>query len=169
MTCVACGQRTAQLKVAKTVGQLHEELWLCDECARQLGIERPRSAYTATEILSGLFEGVDDRATTELSCPSCGITAHDLRLHGRVGCEQCYAVFVSLMRELMAEPNDSPHHRGRYPRHLQPIKRILVDRAVIRRRLDEALGDEDYEEAARLRDILLSFDTDDTGTRNNGP
>ncbi len=158
--CVACGQETAQLKVAKTVGHLREELWLCDDCARRLGIEKPKSAYSATEILSGLFEGVDDRATTELTCPDCGWSAHDLRLHGRAGCERCYEVFVSLMREILAKASDTVLHRGRYPRHLRQIKRILVDRAVIKRRLHDALQGEDYEEAARLRDALSHLDSD---------
>ncbi len=163
MTCIACGHQTARLNVAKTVGHLREELWLCDDCARRIGIESPHEAYSATEILSGLFEGVDDRATTELTCPNCGMTAHDLRQKGRAGCEQCYEVFVSLMRELTIDPAGAPAHRGRYPRHLQQIKRILVDRVLVRRRLDDAVAQENFELAARLRDRLQRFESEPHG------
>ena len=166
MRCVACGHRSAQLKVAKSVGRVQENLWLCDPCARRLGIVRPRAAYTAIEILSGLFEGVDDRAATELTCPSCGMTAHNLRLHGRTGCERCYEVFRPLIQELIADTAGSARHRGRYPRYLHAIKQVLVDRTVIREQLGLAVAEENYEEAARLRDLLYRFELEAEESRD---
>jgi protein arginine kinase activator len=45
---------------------------------------------------------MNDSAPAALTCPTCGLTAIELRDTGRMGCAQCYHVFSAMVAQAVA-------------------------------------------------------------------
>lgn len=85
------------------------------------------------------------------------MTPADFRSKGRLGCPRCYEVFRSDLMPLLQRIHEAQTHRGRLPgRTVSSPAAPVEDRALsdLRRRLEDAVRGERYEEAARLRDDL---------------
>lgn len=156
--CDGCGGPGAHVCVRRTHGTDHREMWLCDTCSRELGVEQDVPAFgpTVTELLGSLVK--DDSAVL---CPGCGTRFREIRQSGRAGCAQCYRTFAAGIGRLLAQLGGVEPHVGRYPQRLASCKRIFVDRSVLKRELDAAVDREDYEEAAEIRDRMLSLEAGD--------
>ncbi len=160
MKCRSCGAARADVKVHLSAGSEAQEIHLCKSCAAELGISRRDAAYTPGELYSVLLRGtaVGDDTETRLICPGCMRSYDDLRRTGRAGCPECYEVFERQIAGALSRLIPVPAHQGRIPRRLAPYKSIFFDKPRIQGELDAALADEDYEEAAFLRDRLRRFD-----------
>ena len=87
----------------------------------------------------------------ELACPDCGIKFMEFRAGGRLGCPHDYGVFATRTAAACCSGTTArPGTSARWPGGAQaPSERLRL-----RTRLREAIAREDYEEAARLRDLL---------------
>ena len=82
------------------------------------------------------------------------MTPADFRSKGRLGCPRCYEVFRGDLMPLLQRIHEAQTHRGRLPgRIVQPTAVAAEDRNLsdLRRRLEDAVRGERYEEAAQLR------------------
>lgn len=156
--CDGCGSVAATIRVYQTKGADFVELWLCDSCARSLGVEEEAPAFAPTigELLGSL---VGDSATR--TCPECGTRFRTIRQTGRAGCAECYRVFHSRIEQLLDAKNLTESHQGRYPSRLDSYKRLLVDRETLRDELNAAVIEENYEQAAVLRDRMRALEERD--------
>ncbi len=116
---------------------------------------------------SGLHAFFDDkpgerREIVAKRCPKCSITWDRLRQDGRAGCGRCYETFSEQLHEVMERVQHAVHHTGKRPRAADKRRRRLEHlRArrdhrleMLNRRLEEALREERFEEAAKLRDQI---------------
>lgn len=95
-------------------------------------------------------------------CSKCGTTWDRLKQDGRAGCAQCYSMFRDQLIEVMERLQKGETHVGKQPRARVARKRRLEHlRArrdhrleMLNRRLSEAIAQERYEEAAKLRDKI---------------
>jgi protein-arginine kinase activator protein McsA len=95
-------------------------------------------------------------------CAKCGTTWDRLREDGRAGCAYCYEAFEDKLREVMARMQRETHHVGKTPRAAQRRRRRLEQLRdkrdhrlqMLQRRLQEAVAQENYEDAAALRDKI---------------
>lgn len=158
--CDGCGAASGHIRVYQTRGTEFSELWLCDRCADRLGveIESPAFAPTVGELLGTLIGTNSGR-----SCPVCGTKFRVIRQTGRVGCAECYRVFGGRIHHLLEQSGLTEPHVGRYPARLSSFKRLLVDRESLREKLEQLVGDEDYEGAAVLRDQMRALEEHDDG------
>jgi protein arginine kinase activator len=165
--CTACQKALATIVImdldsGSVTGQQH----LCASCAEQLGVVAPKIQIKhSTEILEDLLGGLKGKSLRELRgkrdvvCPGCGTSPQDFKVKGRFGCPRCYETFRAELLPLLQRVHESSSHRGRMPvantgsaaAAAAPAKDPLAD---VRRRLEEAVRGERYEEAARLRDEL---------------
>lgn len=135
--------------VTRQITEIHSEdnvevLRLCDECAQK----------HLTEMI-----GKKDDPERELpsvpdkQCEKCGTKFVDFRNSGRLGCPHDYEAFESELLPLLESIHSSTRHAGKTPRH--PHRRD-TSRMLSRLRADlaRAVDGEDYEEAARLRDLI---------------
>ncbi|MEE8440513.1 MAG: UvrB/UvrC motif-containing protein [Spirochaetia bacterium] len=119
----------------------------------------PAFGPTVSELL-GILAG--DAGTHP--CPNCGTWFKQIRQTGQVGCAECYQVFRNRIQLLLSQMGLIDAHAGRYPNRLASYKRLLVDQVAMKEDLQSALGREDYEQAAELRDrIRMMEDTGDDG------
>lgn len=90
-------------------------------------------------------------------CPECGITLRDFRQKGRLGCPRDYEVFGDHVRALLEKVHGAVKHVGRGPGESggEQARRELDG---LKAKLQLAVGAEDYEEAAHLRDRIAGLE-----------
>lgn len=162
MTCQRCRDE-ASVHLTETVDGQRRELHLCAACARKAGVLLPQEPPTLPldAVVQGLIvahvgELVGELA--ELSCPDCGLGFMEFRAAGRLGCPRDYTIFARGLLPLLSRAQGATRHIGKVPRR-RPAD--PTDRLRLRTRLREAIAREDYESAARLRDLIRQKDRDE--------
>lgn len=165
MNCERCGQRPARVKYIEVEEGEKRSRWLCEVCAAEEGARvTPPPDNPAPEELS-LFMGAEDNLDAAASpqpprtCPHCGTAFAALEDDGLLGCTRCYEVFREGLRPVLHRFHRAAVHVGKAPRARGPVAQRRVRLNELRRRLDAAVAAEDYEQAARLRDEIEAFQT----------
>jgi protein arginine kinase activator len=151
MLCQVCENKPATIHITEIHGGKKNELHLCEECAQEKGVTH--GGNVAPALLASLL---GERArTADLKCPECGITFEEFRMKGRFGCPRDYEVFAKELAPLLEKIHGAQKHTGRVPRGAAtatPSRGDTLRR--LRRDLAKAVKEENYEEAARLRDEI---------------
>lgn len=167
MTCDRCGQRPAQVKFIEIEGGVKRSRWLCDVCAAAEGAAQPTPTPPPTStldaslqaFLGGVATPVDEPPLTT-ACPACGITLDLLRQTGLLGCPRCYTHFRVYLLPLLNRYHRTAVHLGKAPRARGPRAVLRLELARLRSGLEAAIAGEDFEEAARLRDLIAARQAD---------
>ena len=109
------------------------------------------------ELLNGLID-FSPRPRSEETCSVCGTRLKDFRKNGTVGCPECYSSFRDEIVSYLEDYAGTVKHLGKYPKKLKAYKALLVDKEILKKRLREAVHNEDYETAAALRDRISSLE-----------
>ncbi|MCP3915078.1 MAG: hypothetical protein GY711_05950 [bacterium] len=174
MNCQHCQKSVATVHVTEVVQFVRpqspdnrlRELHVCDQCARKLNLPHAVSQAAPLDIWKLLqlnAKKVRIQGTT-LRCKACGMTLDELRRNGKLGCAQDYEVFKDYLHELLERMHGALEHVGRVPGigegELERIQRVQELQAS----LELAVRQEDYEEAASIRDELklLQVEADDS-------
>lgn len=167
--CTACHKAPATV-LAMDVSDLTvtSSQHLCQSCADQLGVGTPKAQKFPAELLEDLLGTKTARKSGKASeaCPGCGLSPAEFRAKGRLGCPRCYEAFRNELMPLLLRIHEASAHTGRLPGvdagpPPGPDERSLTD---VRRRLEDAVRGERYEEAARLRDELRRLERGQTTT-----
>jgi protein arginine kinase activator len=157
MVCELCKQTQATVHLTEIVNEQMTELHLCEACANQKGAQ-VESHFGLADLLSGLADFSKTQEVEEApvkACPSCGMTYDDFRKVGRLGCAECYTTFRRSLGSLLKRIHGSPIHIGKSPaRLLKPAKVGKAELLELKRKLERAVAEEAFEEAARLRDQI---------------
>ncbi|MDH5315331.1 MAG: UvrB/UvrC motif-containing protein [Gemmatimonadota bacterium] len=162
MTCGECGKREAVVTLTQVVEGEARTVGLCETCAAEKGIQTAGSAEQTPlgGFLSALWKGTEPGGPGEPAatgkCSGCGATFADFRETGRLGCAECYRTFEPALRVLLRRYHGSTHHHGR--RQL-PVATTGAEAqadlaATLKEQLRLAIGTENFELAAELRDRL---------------
>ncbi|MBM4117552.1 hypothetical protein FJ251_07355 [bacterium] len=161
--CEGCGAREASLRFTEVDGRGRRSALLCADCGIARGVpsaelrgERLDTRALWSEIVRRL---ADDRQADEaLACPDCGLTFADFEASRRLGCPRCYQTFMGDMTRLLREYHGGDSHRGKMPRNFG--RRIDLRRRIVgvKERIQLAVGEERFEEAARLRDEMRDLE-----------
>lgn len=158
MKCDNCGSEQAIIHIRQVSDEQTVDLHLCEQCAALKGIntEEGKVELSISGLLNGLVRSGKGKKKSRQNrvCPSCGMTAELIRKRARVGCNECYTVFAREVRDIIGKMYGRVLHKGKFPRRMREYKTLLLDVEALKRRLRTALRDENYEEAARLRDRI---------------
>ena len=176
MICEHCGKNEVEILVKQITDQEVKRLGLCRQCAEELGFIAP--AMPSITISFSLTDGAPrprkprrsqprkrEQTFDSLVCPSCGVKFSSFRDDGLLGCPRCYEEFRVPLGAYLQKTQGAESHwiasdifddiglvsRGGEKSAAAPD---CDDVARLRRELDEAVSVEDYERAAKLRDIL---------------
>jgi len=165
--CSACQKSPATIDILElSDGSVTGQRHLCAPCAEGLGLVQPKLPIKMSaeilEDLLGTIKGTGTARRREVVCPGCGMTPQDFKQKGRLGCPRCYEAFRGDLVPLLQRVHEAVVHRGRLPGGRAPAPPAPAAAAVpsserladLRRRLEDAIRGERYEEAARLRDDL---------------
>jgi len=163
MLCEKCHTHEAIMHLTHFADGRGGTLHLCLECARKLGLDalNPPEGVAAMERLiehlSRLGEmkkslaakpsAPEEEPETE-TCPRCGAPLGRVRESGTAGCPDC------LFWLLRASGRPIHPYFGKHPAGLPPEDLARLREIRLRARLERAVAEERYEDAAKLRDLL---------------
>ncbi|HHW73310.1 MAG TPA: hypothetical protein GX393_08790 [Firmicutes bacterium] len=157
MLCERCGQQEATVKFVQIENNKKTELHLCRDCAQGYSSFAP--GFDLQQLLASMFEsfGLGQKAAPSVEtkkCPTCGRSIADIQNTGRIGCSSCYEVFRAELNPVLRRLHGSGSHTGKVPARSFPKVHAARQVEELRRRLDECVRQEKYEEAAKYRDEL---------------
>lgn len=168
MLCELCKQSQATVHLTEIVNEQMTELHLCEVCANQKGAQ-VESHFGLADLLSGLAEFGKPQEAEEVAvktCAGCGMTYDDFRKVGRLGCGECYTTFKRSLGTLLKRIHGSPIHLGKAPARIVKPAKAKSELAELKRKLEEAIASEAFEEAARLRDQMRRMEQQQQATRS---
>ena len=157
MRCQRC-PKPATLHLTEIVGPKQiEEMHFCEECAQKHLYESPEKLPEPKPVEIAK-DDAEIEALNRLECPQCGITFKDFRSTGRLGCPHDYVVFKKELVPLLENIHGEVKHQGKSPRRKYPQSGMLSQLGQLRKKLQNAVGMEDYEQAAQLRDQIRQLE-----------
>lgn len=187
MLCDNCGKKEANVKYSENINGVKREFNLCEECSKKLGIGE-MNFKMPIDFSSFFGDFMEDFATPEfmplfsdiktLKCNECGYTFDDIVNTGRLGCANCYDVFEDRLDPIIRKIQNSNGHTGRIGRILDSKiekRQEKTDNKKVENKeetpnkknnelenlqleLKEAIKDERYEEAAKIRDRIKEIE-----------
>ena len=93
-------------------------------------------------------------------CPHCGTTLAKARKSRLMGCPLCYAAFAEQVRAYLDPVTAGEAFAGWTPKRMPEGLRRDMERMRLEGELRDALGREEYERAAELRDRIAALQAD---------
>ncbi|TBR23074.1 hypothetical protein EPO15_06750 [bacterium] len=155
MLCARCKKAQATFIVKVIVDNQVTETHLCLPCADAEGASAMPPAVAGLLSLLGAVPPPPKAAPAR--CASCGLRWTEFKKTGILGCVSCYDSFAEPLKGLLKEMQGAVKHAGKASPNAKrslDAKRRTDETASLKRRLDEALRREAYEDAAKLRDQL---------------
>lgn len=165
MKCQKCN-KTATFHITELTKGKPEELHLCEDHARQYLTTQSDEEPAVTPSLAGVLahqlavgQTAEELARLDQrSCPVCGITFYEFRNQGRLGCPYDYVCFMAELEPLIVNIHGETDHVGkisaRYPEGTEHRTQLVR----LRREMKEAIDEEDYELASKLRDEIRKIE-----------
>ena len=159
MKCMFCDS-PATVHLTNIVSGKKRETHLCEKCARERNLlpdpPGPQIDLKALMTLLGPLQGRS--AAAEPACPACGLSFAAFKAEGRLGCPHDYAAFRSSLEPLLERIHRATTHEGKTPvaaRRVAELERLRGEMAA-------AIAAEEYEQAARLRDLIRQKEAEGT-------
>jgi len=156
MQCCVCKEKEAKVHLTQIVGDKMQKVDLCEECAKQKGVNDP-AGFSLADLLLGLGASQEMEQVAgsgDLKCPHCGFTQADFKKAGRLGCSECYDTFAEGLEGLLKSMHKGIKHVGKVPQSLQQGRDLSEKLKSLQKKLDKAVADEDFETAAVVRDEI---------------
>jgi protein arginine kinase activator len=156
MQCQRC-PKLATLHITEVLGEdRFEEVHLCEGCAKKYLYE-PQQKKSGGVGEAEIVEA-DDESTSGTRCPECGISFMEFRNHGRFGCSHDYDEFKKDLLPLLESVHGETRHAGKTPRRAPRTQTAQAELTQLRQRLQALVTEENYEEAARIRDQIKELE-----------
>lgn len=175
MLCDNCKEKEANVMYSENINGVRRELHLCEKCSRELGISKMN--FNMPIDFSSFFTGMLEELQTpefipmfndmkELKCKSCGYEFEDILNTGKFGCANCYDTFESRIDPIIKKIQGSNTHIGRIGKvtenrvdlenknNTKENKNKINEIEILKENLKKAIKEENYEEAAIIRDKI---------------
>jgi protein arginine kinase activator len=169
MICDICGKNQATVHLTEIIDDQMNELHLCEDCARQKSAQMEQQ-FGLADLLAGLADfkkPVEEKEAIATKCPDCGLTYKDFKKIGRLGCGECYSVFKKYLAPLLKRIHGSSSHCGKSPLEIAKGDKNKTGLQDLRSMLQKAISDEEYEEAAKIRDQIRQLQEKQAEGKNN--
>ena len=96
--------------------------------------------------------------TKRYACKSCGLTYKEFKTSGLLGCESCYKAFEEDLKVILRRIHGNNKHLI-----IEKEKSLLIEKKLseLRKELEEAVKQEEFEEAAQIRDKIRDIEKND--------
>ncbi len=160
MLCEKCHKREANVFYTQIVNGVKTEKHLCSGCAGREGLVSDSFSMFnpwKEDFLDHLINMDESRGYPENRC-QCGTSYEKFAGSGLLGCPECYDTFRFRLNPLLDRIHGSHTHTGRFPGLSGAEKKEETPIQALRRKLDENVKKENYEEAARIRDQIRDIE-----------
>jgi len=172
MLCEKCNKNPAVMHVQHFINGIKKEMHLCHECSFKL----ENMPISLENIFQGFLEQIKNFGQSgqigqlsqtgeakafepqKITCTRCGMAYNEFKSDGKLGCDSCYHAFQKPVELLIKNVQGSTRHSGKFPR--RSGTEMLQQRQVkaLRDSLKVAISEENFEEAARLRDEIRGLE-----------
>jgi protein arginine kinase activator len=156
MLCDICKKNVAKVHLTQMDKGETKKIDLCEDCAKVKGIDDP-TGFSLADLLLGLGAAQEmepGAAGTGLRCPACGFTQAEFKKTGRLGCAECYRTFAEGLEGLLKSMHKGTRHVGKVPQSQHFSPDLEEQLKGLQRKLEKAVAEEDFEQAAVLRDQI---------------
>lgn len=155
------------------------EIHLCDSCAQEAGYVQ-QSHTPINELLNQFLKSnASINAPQAPHCPDCGMTWQEFKDTSLLGCPKDYTQFEPQLKNVIEQAQHGfSRHTGKVPHSksapsthgtslaasaetvtpADPVKLRLAELARLKKQLAQAVEDESYEMAAKLRDQIKALE-----------
>lgn len=176
MICDNCGKKEANIMYSENINGVKKQLHLCEECSKKLGIGKMN--FSIPIDFSNFFEDfMEDFSAPEymplmqelktLHCDQCGYSFDDIVNSGKLGCGNCYNTFDERLDPIIKRIQGANKHIGRIGKITEKAnsketnntsEHINDELNNLQVQLKQAIKEERYEEAAKIRDQIKKFE-----------
>lgn len=158
--CSVCGAPSV-VHLQQAVNGVHQSIDLCEVCARSYGVF-PGNAVPFSvmkTISTALFSqlGFLPETMAKVACSCCGCTLEQIREKGYIGCPQCYEDLQSELLLFLERAQKSLRHIGKRPKNFRVRTDEFSSEKELIEQLKRAIYEEQFEEAAQIRDKIRSL------------
>lgn len=182
MLCEKCKRNLATFHYTEVVNGVKNEHHLCGECAAKTDVSYYTSVFdndmNFTRLLSGILgsqafltDSEEKDPAVQVQCPHCKMTYGEFISNSSFGCPECYDVFGLLISDKIKKIQGADLHVGKRPlaysktgtRTMEELKAIdktediQKEIEILSRRLKEAVSNENFDEAAKFRDMIAEL------------
>ena len=177
MLCQNCKKNEASVRYTQIVNGEKIEMYLCDKCSKELGIDNKLN-IDFSSFLGDLLTEYDNhfmpylKKSNELKCDKCNLTYSEFMRTGKFGCDNCYTVFAERIDPILKKLQGSNRYTGRKADfnkaeqkqieskeqvvQKEPSKQEKID--TLKTKLKQLVQEENYEEAAKVRDMIKELE-----------
>lgn len=159
MLCERCGKNTATVHAIQSINGVKKEGHYCSQCAKEMQLGTFGSAnfgfFSPADLLKGFFElGEPQSSTNTRTCPTCGTVLQDFQKTGLLGCSDCYNQFRDAVIPVLQRMHGNVQHVGTNPLESEEATQKRREIATLKEEMNRAIAEENFEEAAKLRDKI---------------
>ena len=192
MLCEKCKTREANVQLTQMVNGEVSTHHYCMKCAGMMNIVNSPMLddFPLAKMLAGLLsmqesDDTDKAEYMDAECPTCHTKYSDIASDSKFGCPDCYDVFGPMINDTIKQLQGSDQHKnGNLEKAAQEEIREDVKADIVRdvtpsaaeleksgklmelrRKLKEALANEEYEEAAGYRDQIHELEAENAGSK----
>jgi protein arginine kinase activator len=164
MLCQHCNQNEATTHIKKNINGQKEEVHLCSDCAKELGVMEEFKMPSIGEIFGdsflGNFLGAGVPSMNSLAgvdrCSGCGSSFNDIVKSGRIGCAQCYEKFDDKLEPSIRKIHGKTKHVGKFISYSEEDekKEEVNELDSLKEQLKSAINEQRFEDAAIIRDKI---------------
>lgn len=167
MKCTHCNEREANTHIKRIINGKREEMHLCSECAKELGVMNDFNFEPfSMDSFFGNLLGAGAASLKSLAgidrCTYCGSSFNDVVNSGQVGCAHCYDKFEDMLSPSIEKLHGRAKHIGKsvtYTEEAEPAQAEQPAEAPseidsLKAELKKAVQEQRFEDAAVLRDKI---------------
>lgn len=159
--CQICHKNVAVMVITEIDEKGHKiEIAVCEECAKKKGVLASDKTLNLNEIFKIMLKA-KEKEDKELKCSRCLLSFYEFKEYGKFGCPDCFKTFeerlipfIKRLQTTIRAKEDEIFHKGK--KVTVGIKRSLLLSEIkkLRIELKKAIEEENYEQAAKIRDRL---------------
>ena len=175
MKCEICHKNDATTAYTHIVDDTKKTLLLCGNCIPQSEEKKkdascpkddhpPQSVPQLIKKVKVEFNTAGSSETTENTvCRECGMIYKQFKRVGRLGCHQCYNSFAPQLERLLKRIHGADAHCGKGLVEVGTVPSPHKALEQLRNELKDAVGREQFERAAQIRDQIRGIESDFEG------
>lgn len=157
LICDKCHEQAATIVLTQIIGNKQIKLYLCEKCANETeGLSINNNSLQ--KFLGDVVELENGSIKNSfLQCEKCGMTLNEFRKTSKIGCSNCYKTFGNYLGSIFKRMHGNVKHTGKHPEKLSGELQVINKIKQMQRDLQTAISNEEFEEAARLRDEIRAL------------
>lgn len=167
MICEQCKKNAATVHLTKIINNQKNTINLCEDCAsnyHNFSLFNDGN-FSIHKLLASLLGDPSSHENNLVSyhqlgqqCPQCQSDYAEFRKKGKLSCSNCYEEFKKYINPMVKRIHGSNQHQGKVPKRTGHSYKMKRDLDKLRSKLKALIEQEEFEEAAIVRDEIRQLE-----------